>query len=222
MTILICISGVWGDIISEKKPYVIVDTAQVKCYSGKLRAGKNRDGRLNWLEALDWAEKLEYAGYSDWRLPNIKELQSIIDYTRSPATTNSAAIAPIFEATRFEAENGQGDYPCYWSGTTHAGIVRCSGAAAYVAFGRSPGWMPDRRTGQYRLMDVHGAGSQRSDPKSGDASRFPRGRGPQGDVIRIYNFARCVRDGVSERREAGPKVEVRYLPGRRCWRIREN
>jgi hypothetical protein len=45
----------------------------------------------------------------------------------------------------------------------------------------------------YTLMDVHGAGSQRSDPKSGDASRFPRGRGPQGDVIRIDNFVRCVR-----------------------------
>jgi len=55
--------------------------------------------------------------------------------------------------------------------------------------------MRDRRSGQYRLMDVHGAGSQRSDPKMGDPSQFPRGRGPQGDVTRIYNYARCVRGG---------------------------
>ena len=167
----------------------------MKIDSGKLQAGKNKDGKLNWQEALDWAENLEYAGYSDWRLPNVKELQSIVDYTRSPATTNSAAIDPVFETTSFIVEGGRKDYPFYWSGTTHAGLSR-AGTAAYVAFGKSFGWMRDRRTGRYMLMDIHGAGSQRSDPKSGDPSRFPYGRGPQGDVIRIYNFVRCVRGGI--------------------------
>ena len=33
-------------------------------------------------------------------------------------------------------------------------------------------------------MDVHGAGAQRSDPKAGDPTEFPTGRGPQGDAIR--------------------------------------
>ena len=87
----------------------------------------------------------------------------------------------------------------------------------YVAFGRSAGWMspralaggpPERRggfggppgtgdrggaTGEFNYVDVHGAGSQRSDPKAGDPALFPHGRGPQGDVIRIYNFVRLVR-----------------------------
>ncbi|MCK4959317.1 MAG: DUF1566 domain-containing protein, partial [Planctomycetes bacterium] len=69
----------------------------MKVDSGKLKAGKNKDGKLNWQEALAWAEGLEYAGHSDWRLPSIKELQSIVDYTRSPDTTNSAAIDPVFQ-----------------------------------------------------------------------------------------------------------------------------
>ncbi len=43
-------------------------------------------------------------------------------------------------------------------------------------------------------VDVHGAGSQRSDPKSGDASIYANGHGPQGDVVRIYNYVRLVRD----------------------------
>lgn len=43
-------------------------------------------------------------------------------------------------------------------------------------------------------MDVHGAGAQRSDPKTGDPGNFPYGYGPQGDVIRIYNYVRMVRD----------------------------
>ena len=47
------------------------------------------------------------------------------------------------------------------------------------------------------LVDVHGAGAQRSDPKAGDPAMFPHGRGPQGDVIRIYNFVRLVRGGLN-------------------------
>ena len=46
-------------------------------------------------------------------------------------------------------------------------------------------------------MDVHGAGCQRSDPKVGDPANYPYGHGPQGDVIRIYNYVRCVRDASS-------------------------
>jgi hypothetical protein len=179
----------------------------MKADSGKLKAGKNKDGKLNWQEALNWAENLKYAGYSDWRLPNVKELQSIVDYTRSPATTNSAAIDAVFEMTSFIAESGEKDYPFYWTSTTHAGLSRAS-TAAYVAFGRSFGWMRNRRSGRYTLMDVHGAGSQRSDPKSGDASNFPRGRGPQGDVIRINNFVRCMRGGAAKTRTAGPKIQM--------------
>jgi len=183
----------------------------MKADSGRLKAGKNKDGKLNWQEALLWAENLNYAGYSDWRLPNVKELQSIVDYKRSPATTNSAAIDPVFQTTSFIAENGEFDYPFYWTGTTHAGLSRAS-TAAYVAFGRSLGWMRNRWNGRYKLMDVHGAGSQRSDPKSGEVSRFPRGRGPQGDVIRIFNFVRCVRDGTATPCTVGPKVKMKQPP----------
>ena len=47
--------------------------------------------------------------------------------------------------------------------------------------------------GDYILFDVHGAGAQRSDPKSGDPADYPYGHGPQGDVIRIFNYVRAVR-----------------------------
>ena len=69
-------------------------------------------------------------------------------------------------------------------------------AAVYVCFGRALGWMqfPPGR-GAYRLLDVHGAGAQRSDPRSGNPADYLRGRGPQGDVIRIDNYVRCVRGG---------------------------
>lgn len=149
---------------------------------------------MDWPQALEYAENLERAGHDDWRLPSAKELQSIIDYTRSPDTSASAAIDPIFQATEIANEGGAKDYAHYWSSTTHVSN-RSSNTAVYFAFGRSLGFMQDRRTGDTQLLDVHGAGSQRSDPKIGDASRYPHGRGPQGDVIRIQNMVRCVRGG---------------------------
>jgi hypothetical protein len=142
-----------------------------------------------WQEALRYAETSEFAGYSDWRLPDAKELQSIVDYTRSPATSNSAAIDPLFNCTKIINEAGQDDYPWYWTGTTHASVARSGSAAVYIAFGRSLGNLKGNG-----WIDVHGAGSQRSDPKTGNPDDFAEGRGPQGDAVRIYNFVRLVRE----------------------------
>ncbi|MEP5339773.1 MAG: DUF1566 domain-containing protein [Algibacter sp.] len=144
-----------------------------------------------WPDALVYAENKEYAGYSDWRLPDVKELQSILDYTRSPATTNSAAIDPLLNCTQILNEGGDTDYPWYWSNTTHVTSAdeREGGWAAYVAFGRCMGNM-----GTDTWSDVHGAGAQRSDPKGGDPDEFSEGHGPQGDAIRIYNYVRLVRN----------------------------
>lgn len=152
---------------------------------------------MTWEEALAYAEGLTTAGHADWRLPNIKELQSIADYTRAPDPTDSTAagigpaIDPVFTLTNIGTASDP-QYPYVWSGTTHVegGHGR---NASYVSFGEALGWMQGR-DGGYTLMDVHGAGAQRSDPKTGDAADYPHGFGPQGDVIRIENHVLAVRD----------------------------
>ncbi len=139
------------------------------------------DGSLNWEEALEFAENLEFAGHSDWRLPNVKELHSIVDYTRAPDATGSAAINNLFETTQIINEAGNTDYPFFWSSTTfEPGYDAC-----IVQFGRSLGYIDGV------FLDVHGAGGQRTDPKTGDPSY---GMGPQGDVRRVYNYVRLVRN----------------------------
>ena len=168
-------------------------------------SGADAPGGLNWEEALAYAEAqntANYLGYSDWRLPSVKELQSIVDYDRSPDTTDSAAIDPLFKTTIVPNEEGVVDYDFYWSGTTHANWTSNSGnAGAYVSFGRGLGYMG----GEW--VDIHGAGSQRSDPKTGDPNEFPTGRGPQGDAIRIYNTVRLVRGGdVTETPDGDPNA----------------
>src|SRR4029453_5231097 len=55
--------------------------------SGQIDVG---DG-LPWCQALRYCESLTLAGYDDWRLPNIRELQSIVDHGRF-----SPALDPVF------------------------------------------------------------------------------------------------------------------------------
>ncbi len=153
-----------------------------------------------WKDALSYAENATYAGYSDWRLPDTKELQSIVDYTRSPATTGSAAINPMFTCTQITNEGGVADYPWYWTNTTFSSASQTNGASAsYVCFGRAMGYF----TG-LGWTDIHGAGCQRSDPKPRSFSGYTHnGNGyynpnaPQGDAVRIYNYVRLVRNGTS-------------------------
>jgi hypothetical protein len=157
---------------------------------------------ISWKNALSYAENLTYAGYSDWRLPDTKELQSIVDYTRSPATTSSAAINPIFNCTQITNEGGVADYPWYWSNTTFSSQAQTNGAsAAYVCFGRAMGYFSGFGLG---WTDIHGAGCQRSDPKPSSFTGYTQnGNGyynanaPQGDAVRIYNYARLVRTAGS-------------------------
>lgn len=149
----------------------------------------------NWEDALAYAEELSLAGYDDWRLPNAHELQSIVDYQRSMQATGSPSIDPVFSCTQITDEGGDANFGFYWTGTTHEAAVPFDSGefAVYVAFGEALGWLmtPDS---SFVLADVHGAGAQRSDPKAGDPGQYPHGHGPQGDVVRIYNFVRCVRD----------------------------
>jgi hypothetical protein len=151
---------------------------------------KADDGSVrDWEESLEYAEGLDLANYSDWRLPNIKELHSIVDYTRSPQTTQSPAIDPLFETTEIlDPDGNSGQYGYFWSGTTFLWGSNPSESAAYIAFGEGQGKMFGV------LMDVHGAGCQRSDLKSGNIEDYPQYGGPQGDVKYVFNYVRCVRD----------------------------
>ena len=167
--------------------------------TGLMWAQADSGTAMNWEAALAWVQTqnaANYLGHSDWRLPNAKELQSLVDYSRSPDTSASAAIDPLFSCTQITNELGELDYPYYWTGTTHAFYDGTGDRGVYLAFGRALGYM----NGAW--IDVHGAGAQRSDPKDGDPGDYPYGRGPQGDAIRIYNYLRLVRDGKTTQKQS--------------------
>jgi len=68
--------------------------------------GKSDDAdQLYWQDALKYCENLSFGGHTDWRLPNVRELASIIDYGREPQS-----IDPVFG----------GMHHWYWSSSMFA------------------------------------------------------------------------------------------------------
>lgn len=150
---------------------------------------------MTWEQALNYAENLNYAGRDDWRLPDVKELQSIVDYSRAPDARDkqarTAAIDPAFQLSEMES--------WFWTGTTHIE----NGGGYYVCFGQGF----SARLHRGGKMNAHGAGAVRSDPKTGNPAQYSQGKGPQGDEIRIYNYVRCVRGGDVTRKSSGPPLD---------------
>jgi arylsulfatase A-like enzyme len=66
----------------------------------------------NWNDALLYAEGLSLGGFSDWRLPNIKELQSLQDIPR--ATSAATTTVPCLNRLLFPAATAT----AYWSSTS--------------------------------------------------------------------------------------------------------
>lgn len=62
--------------------------------------------KLTWENALITCESLNFAGINDWRLPNVRELLSIVDY--------SEIATPVVEKSVFpNTYNGK-----YWTSTS--------------------------------------------------------------------------------------------------------
>jgi hypothetical protein len=156
---------------------------------------------MDWEHALAYAQTrnaANYLGHNDWRLPNVKELQSIVDYS---------GVFPAIDSTKFNItgitnEAGNADYPYFWTSTSNPYIDPKDAVndgycyAWYVAFGYAV---------DHDGNDMHGAGAVRFDTKAEEG-----GDGPDGE--RYYNYVRLVRGGaVTETPNGNPTA---YDPNR--------
>ncbi len=136
--------------------------------------------RREWAEALAYCEALDLAGHDDWRLPNSKGLQSIVDYRRSgfPAIDQSVfSITQDSETLDFWTSTTFGDWKNY---------------ANVIGFGKALSKSGD----QTEYTDWHGAGAQRSSIKTivgQDMTEDTTCSVNACDYNRSDNLVRCVR-----------------------------
>ncbi len=159
-----CVAGKkWGEnSFVDNKNGTVTDNFSL------LQWQKSDDGvARNWQQALQYCQDLKLAGFDDWRLPNVKELQSIVDYSK---------WSPALNTNYFNISDKKA---WFWSSTTHGDSLQM---ANYVCFG--PCTSKDG-------VDTHGAGAQRSDPKTGSGAGMSLGG--QEDEVRVKNYVRCVR-----------------------------
>ena len=71
-----------GELLLELKHLIAIGKIDIS--STKNEAVVGAIGLLNWEDALAFAENATFGGHTDWRLPTIKELESITDYNHSP------------------------------------------------------------------------------------------------------------------------------------------
>ena len=102
------------------------------------------DDKLTWSKAQSYADTLNaqnYGGYRDWRLPNIKELYSLIDFSGIDPSgyngTDTSGLVPFIDTNYFDF--GYGDTAAgeriidaqYWSSTEYVSTTMNGDATTF-------------------------------------------------------------------------------------------
>ncbi|MBI5186160.1 MAG: DUF1566 domain-containing protein [Nitrospinae bacterium] len=101
-----------------------------------------------WDEAKTYCDSLELAGYTDWRLPSIMEIYSIMNY----GTYNPAIDSTYFPNTQPSDPNIDADF---WSSTPMAGDdsqARAAGFGNANTFDMAPGYEKKSDTNYARCV----------------------------------------------------------------------
>jgi len=86
---------------------VVFDRSTGLCWAmDGNEAGCNNGAVITWPNAIIYANGLDFAGFTDWRLPNVFELNTLVNYT----LTNPPLLEPPFSNTAVDG---------YWTATTY-------------------------------------------------------------------------------------------------------
>jgi hypothetical protein len=91
-------------------------------------------GTYSWAEARSYCSNLTLAGFTDWRLPTLAELESLVDYSRSSPAINATAfpgtepsLPEYYVWGYWSSSIWQGESTKYWA------VDFANGAPSYVS-----------------------------------------------------------------------------------------
>lgn len=104
--------------------------------TGLMWQRQDDDETRTWKDALAYCENLTLAGYSNWRLPDIKELRAIVDNTTYSPAINTTVFPNTTSSGYWSSSSYAGDTSRAWSvsfssggvydrGKANSGYVRC-------------------------------------------------------------------------------------------------
>lgn len=100
---------------------------------------------FTWKDALSYCDNLNLGGHTDWRMPNFKELQSLLDFSHYQPSINTN----YFPDTK--------PYQWYWSSTSASGAWD---RAFYLIFSNSFGSDDTSKGGSCQVRAVRGGQAQ--------------------------------------------------------------
>lgn len=118
---------VYGAVLTDNGNGTVTDS------STGLVWQQGEPGTKTWDNALTYCEGLSLGGADDWRLPNVKELESL---------TDDARYNPALDTTYFPNANSSN----YWSSTTYASNTL---NAWYVNFANGYVYYNDKSNSSY-------------------------------------------------------------------------
>ena len=110
---------------------------------GTCDAGDCESGSPNGLTIFEWLDALNaasFAGYTDWRVPNVKELQSLLDFERVSPSVPPALNTGCTDGCTVTTCSCTRASP-YWSATAHAFLPTNAWA---VSFSEGIGFFGDK------------------------------------------------------------------------------
>ena len=168
-------TGVQAELIDRGNGMIydtVLDITWLQDANYALTSGYDDDGKMTWYEAVEWADRLVYAGFDDWRLASRSVSAGTpvgtVDYTQSLVNCHTeseeacrdneygymfvynlgGSLGDDLRGDQISTTNGvelQNIQYAYWSGTQHSN----SDFYAYVFFFGGGGSLDDGKTSRW-------------------------------------------------------------------------
>ena len=121
---LMCVSGDEYGKVSDETYSTVTENGQEMILDSNTNLFWQKEPvkKATWKEALDYCENLDYAGKSDWRLPNKNELLSLVDYSKLEEAEEEPVDEPELRAETEEVSEVISSFPgmtpdTFWTST---------------------------------------------------------------------------------------------------------